>query len=103
MLMLPLEGASQCSPTAWSPSWWSPACCTKSASTTVRAAGSDVGEILLPDRTGPLSDNLGTMSFSDKLLLWLHIGFAIFAIGPLTALTSAAPRYIRARDLGVLR
>jgi hypothetical protein len=43
------------------------------------------------------------MSFFDELLLWLHIAFAIFAIGPLTALTSAAPRYIRARDLGVLR
>ncbi|WP_214103726.1 hypothetical protein [Acrocarpospora catenulata] len=43
------------------------------------------------------------MSFSDKVLLWLHIGFAIFAIGPLTAVTSYIPRYIRARDLNVLR
>ncbi|GIH72953.1 hypothetical protein [Sphaerimonospora thailandensis] len=42
------------------------------------------------------------MSFSD-LLLWLHVGFAIFAIGPLTAVTSVTPRYIRARDLNVLR
>ncbi|GIH25418.1 hypothetical protein Aph01nite_37280 [Acrocarpospora phusangensis] len=43
------------------------------------------------------------MSFLDKLLLWLHIAFAIFAIGPLTAVTSYVPRYIRARDLNVLR
>lgn len=43
------------------------------------------------------------MSFLDKLLLWLHIGFAIFAIGPLTVVTSYVPRYIRARDLNVLR
>ncbi|ETK31061.1 hypothetical protein [Microbispora sp. ATCC PTA-5024] len=43
------------------------------------------------------------MSFLDKLLLWLHIGFAIFAIGPLTAVTSVTPRYIRAGEVGVLR
>jgi hypothetical protein len=43
------------------------------------------------------------MSFLDKLLLWLHIAFAIFAIGPLTVVTSYVPRYIRARDLNVLR
>lgn len=42
------------------------------------------------------------MSFSD-LLLWLHVGFAVFALGPLTAVTSVTPRYIRARDLNVLR
>ncbi|MFC4587273.1 hypothetical protein [Sphaerisporangium corydalis] len=43
------------------------------------------------------------MSFLDKLLLWLHIGFAIFAIGPVTAATMFTPRYIRARDSAVLR
>ncbi|MFC0555052.1 hypothetical protein ACFFHJ_29575 [Planotetraspora thailandica] len=43
------------------------------------------------------------MSFLDKLLLWLHIGFAVFAIGPLTAVTSVTPRYIRARDVNVLK
>ncbi|MFC4534278.1 hypothetical protein [Sphaerisporangium dianthi] len=43
------------------------------------------------------------MSFLDKLLLWLHIGFSIFAIGPVTVATSFTPRYIRARDVGVLR
>lgn len=29
--------------------------------------------------------------------------FAIFALGPLTAVTSVTPRYIRARDVNVLR
>lgn len=43
------------------------------------------------------------VSFLDHLLLWLHIAFAIFAIGPLTAVTSVTPRYIRARDLSVLK
>jgi protein-S-isoprenylcysteine O-methyltransferase Ste14 len=38
-----------------------------------------------------------------SLFLWLHIGFAIFTIGPLTAATMAAPRAIRANDLPVLR
>ncbi|WP_327089391.1 hypothetical protein OIE66_01840 [Nonomuraea sp. NBC_01738] len=37
------------------------------------------------------------------LLLWLHIGFAIFAIGPLTALTHAAPRAIRNKNTGLLQ
>ncbi|MCG5216842.1 DUF2269 family protein [Streptosporangium sp. KLBMP 9127] len=37
------------------------------------------------------------------LLLWLHIAFAIFALGPVTAVTMATPRYIRAKDVGVLR
>ncbi|MFI6325394.1 hypothetical protein ACIBG8_48300 [Nonomuraea sp. NPDC050556] len=35
-------------------------------------------------------------------LLWLHIGFAIFALGPLTAVTSAAPRAIRTKNVPVL-
>ncbi|MDF5754774.1 DUF2269 family protein [Spongiactinospora sp. TRM90649] len=39
----------------------------------------------------------------DNLLLWLHIGFAIFALGPVVAVTSATPRYIRAKDVAVLR
>lgn len=38
-----------------------------------------------------------------QLLLWLHIGFAIFALGPLTAVTMSTPRFIRSRDLNVLR
>ncbi|MFF5206660.1 hypothetical protein [Streptosporangium sp. NPDC000396] len=37
------------------------------------------------------------------LLLWLHIGFAIFALGPVTAATMSTPRFIRAGDVNVLR
>ncbi|WP_219471896.1 DUF2269 family protein [Nonomuraea rhizosphaerae] len=36
------------------------------------------------------------------LLLWLHIGFAIFTVGPVTAVTMAAPRAIRAKNVPVL-
>jgi Ca2+/Na+ antiporter len=43
------------------------------------------------------------MSSSDRLLLILHVGFVIFTLGPLTAATMATPRYIRRRDVGVLR
>jgi hypothetical protein len=43
------------------------------------------------------------MSFTDRLLLWFHIGFVIFAIGPVTVATLSTPRYIRARNVGVLR
>jgi hypothetical protein len=43
------------------------------------------------------------MSFTDRLVLWLHIGFAIFAIGPVTLAVSSTPRYIRQRDAAVLR
>ena len=43
------------------------------------------------------------MSFSDRLILWLHIGFVIFTIGPVTIATMSTPRYIRARNVGVLR
>ena len=43
------------------------------------------------------------MSFTDRLLLWFHIGFAIFTLGPVTVAMMATPRYIRSRDLPVLR
>ena len=43
------------------------------------------------------------MSFGDQLVLWLHIGFAIFTIGPLAVAISSTPRYIRKRDLPILR
>ncbi|MCP2336777.1 hypothetical protein [Actinomadura rupiterrae] len=43
------------------------------------------------------------MSSSDRLLLILHIGFAIFTLGPLTAATMSTPRYIRKRDVTILR
>ncbi|TYB46522.1 DUF2269 family protein [Actinomadura chibensis] len=43
------------------------------------------------------------MSTSDRLLLILHIGFAIFTLGPLTAATMSTPRYIRKRNVTVVR
>lgn len=43
------------------------------------------------------------MSFTDRLVLWLHIGFAVFTLGPVTAAIMSTPRYIRARNLIVLR
>jgi hypothetical protein len=43
------------------------------------------------------------MSFTDRLVLWLHIGVAIFTIGPVTLAISSTPRYIRRRDVPVLR
>jgi hypothetical protein len=43
------------------------------------------------------------MSTADRILLILHVGFAIFALGPLTAATMSTPRYIRARNVQVLR
>jgi hypothetical protein len=38
------------------------------------------------------------MSFSDRAILWLHIGVAIFTIGPVTAAIMSTPRYIRKRN-----
>jgi uncharacterized membrane protein YfcA len=43
------------------------------------------------------------MSFADQLVLWLHIAFAIFTVGPVTLAISSTPRYIRRRDVAVLR
>lgn len=41
--------------------------------------------------------------FVDHLLLWLHIGFAIFTIGPLTVAMMTTPRSIRSGDVSVVR
>ena len=43
------------------------------------------------------------MSFTDRLLLWFHLGFVVFTIGPVTIATMSTPRYIRAGNVGVLR
>jgi hypothetical protein len=43
------------------------------------------------------------MSFTDRLVLWLHIGFAIFTIGPVTVAISSTPRYIRQHNLTVVQ
>jgi hypothetical protein len=43
------------------------------------------------------------MSFVDRLMIWLHVAFVVFAIGPVTIAALASPRYIRHRNVGVLR
>ncbi|HYK67982.1 MAG TPA: DUF2269 family protein [Streptosporangiaceae bacterium] len=43
------------------------------------------------------------MSFGDRLVLWLHIAFAIFTIGPVALAISSTPRSIRRKDIPVLR
>jgi predicted integral membrane protein DUF2269 len=43
------------------------------------------------------------MSFTDRLVLWLHIGFAIFTIGPVTVAIMSTPRFIRKRNIVVVR
>lgn len=55
--------------------------------------------------TDRLSANLqpaGT-SFPDRLMIWLHVAFVIFTIGPVTIAILASPRYIRTRNIAVLR
>lgn len=43
------------------------------------------------------------MSFADRVVLWLHIGFAIFTIGPVTVAIMSTPRYIRKRNSQIVR
>jgi hypothetical protein len=43
------------------------------------------------------------MSFTDRFVLWLHIAFAIFTVGPVTLAISSTPRSIRRNDVPVLR
>jgi hypothetical protein len=43
------------------------------------------------------------MSFSQHLVLWLHVAFAVFAIGPVTVAIMSTPRYIRQRDVRIVR
>lgn len=43
------------------------------------------------------------MSFTERLLVWLHVAFVVFTIGPVTIATMSTPRYIRAGNVGVLR
>ena len=60
----------------------------------------------------PLTDRLGVLavtqqssgtSFIDRLMIWLHVAFVIFTIGPVTIAILASPRYIRTRNVAVLR
>jgi hypothetical protein len=43
------------------------------------------------------------MSFADRLVIWLHVAFVIFSIGPVSIAILASPRYIRHRNVPVLR
>jgi len=43
------------------------------------------------------------MSFSQNLVLWLHVAFVAFTIGPVTLAIMSTPRYIRQRDTRILR
>ena len=43
------------------------------------------------------------MSFTDRLVIWLHVAFVVFSIGPVTIAILATPRYIRHRNVPVLR
>ena len=60
----------------------------------------------------PLTDRFQVMtvaasapgtSFADRLLVWLHVAFVIFTIGPVTIAILSSPRYIRTRNVAVLR
>jgi hypothetical protein len=43
------------------------------------------------------------MSFSQHLVLWLHLVFVAFTIGPVTIAIMSTPRYIRQRDVRIVR
>jgi hypothetical protein len=43
------------------------------------------------------------MSFPQKLVLWLHVAFVAFTIGPVTLAIMSTPRYIRHRDVRIVR
>jgi hypothetical protein len=42
-------------------------------------------------------------SFADRLWIWLHVAFVIFTIGPVAIAILSTPRYIRKRNIPVLR
>ena len=42
-------------------------------------------------------------SFPDRLWIWLHVAFVIFTIGPVAIAILSTPRYIRTRNVAVLR
>jgi hypothetical protein len=43
------------------------------------------------------------MSFPQNLVLWLHVAFVAFTIGPVTLAVMSTPRYIRQGDIRILR
>jgi len=56
----------------------------------------------LTDRLSASVQSAGT-SFPDRLMIWLHVAFVIFTIGPVTIAILSSPRYIRTRNVAVLR
>ena len=56
----------------------------------------------LTDRLAASVQPAGT-SFPDRLMIWLHVAFVIFTIGPVTIAILSSPRYIRTRNVAVLR
>ena len=56
----------------------------------------------LTDRLSASVQSAGT-SFTDRLMIWLHVAFVIFTIGPVTIAILSSPRYIRTRNIAVLR
>lgn len=61
--------------------------------------------MFLTDRLGGLAvtQQASGTSFTDRLLIWLHVAFVIFTIGPVTIAILSSPRYIRTRNIAVLR
>jgi Predicted integral membrane protein (DUF2269) len=49
------------------------------------------------------ADATGSPSFSQHLVLWLHVAFVAFTIGPVTLAIMSTPRYIRLRDVRIVR
>ena len=43
------------------------------------------------------------MSFADHAILWLHVTAAVFTVGPGTAAIMSTPRYVRNRNIAVVR
>jgi hypothetical protein len=43
------------------------------------------------------------MSNTDRLVIWLHVAFVVFTIGPVSIAILSTPRYIRHRNVAVLR
>ena len=43
------------------------------------------------------------MSFTDRLVIWFHVAFVVFTIGPVSIAILSSPRYIRRRNVAVLR
>jgi hypothetical protein len=57
----------------------------------------------LTDRLLAVTQQASGTSFTDRLMIWLHVAFVIFTIGPVTIAILSTPRYIRKRNVAVLR